>query len=52
MYMSVFMCADAFGGQKVASDSMKWELQVVMSCPLWVLGTEPRTITQREDLKH
>lgn len=31
---------DAYQGQKRVLDPLELELQAVMSCPVWVLGTE------------
>lgn len=36
------MCADSHEGQKRALDSLEWEIQIVVSCLMEVLGTELR----------
>lgn len=36
------MCAGTHGGQKRALDSLEWEIQIVVSCLMEVLGTELR----------
>lgn len=38
--LCVYMSAVPCGGQKEESDPLELELQAVLSCPVWVLGTE------------
>jgi hypothetical protein len=49
--MCVCIChvnAGAYEGQKRVLDALKLELQVALSCPMWVLGTEPRCSRRTE----
>lgn len=46
----VHMSAGTFRGQKRPSDALKLELRTVVSCLLWVLGTEPWSFAN--DLNH
>lgn len=43
------MCAGAYGGQKMAVDSLELELQTMISCK-FVLGTEPRSSVGTESV--
>lgn len=44
------MCLGALEGQKTVPDSLKLELQETLSCPVWLLGTEPESF--KEQLVH
>lgn len=38
-----YIHVDTPGGQKRVSESPKLELEVVVGCPVWVLGTESKS---------
>lgn len=44
--LCVSRACNAYGGQKRASDPLFLELQAVVSCLVWMLGTEPRSSTR------
>lgn len=39
-FVSLFL--GAYGGQKMVLDLLEWDLQVVVSCLMWVLGAKLR----------
>ena len=43
MYAHVLCICSAHGVQKRASQPLEMELEMVMSHPIWALGTEPRS---------
>lgn len=40
LHVYIHVCMGSYGGQKGVSDSLEPELQVVVTCPVLVLGTE------------